>query len=213
MLIYKITNDVNDKVYIGQTTMTLNKRVHLYEDEYKFSSRSRPIISAMRKYGFEKFHFNVLKDNIKTKEELDSFEIKYIKKFNSANKKFGYNVELGGNSVGKHSEETKSKISQAQIGNKNHMYGKRGSENVTSKAVIDLTTGIIYESAMIAAEKLGLNFSHICAVSRGTRGSTGGRVFRFVYGAFELIDVLINNSKIKSEKDVASVKPEYRTLL
>ena len=213
MLIYKITNDVNDKVYIGQTTMTLNKRVHLYEDEYKFSSRSRPIISAMRKYGFEKFHFDVLKDNIKTKEELDSFEIKYIKKFNSADKKFGYNVELGGNSVGKHSEETKSKISQAQIGNKNHMYGKRGSENATSKAIIDLTTGIIYESAMITAEKLGLNFSHICAVSRRTRGSTGGRVFRFVHGAFELIDVLVNNSKIKSEKDVASVKPEYRTLL
>jgi group I intron endonuclease len=213
MLVYKITNEINKKVYIGQTIQSLNDRIHGYKDEMYRTERIRPIIAAMKKYGFEKFHFEILKDNITTKEELDNTEIKYIQKFNSTDKKHGYNIENGGNSVGKHSEETKRKISEAQKGNKNHMYGKKGKDNKTSRAVIDLTTDIIYESAMMAAEKLNLNFSHTCASARGTRGSTGGHIFRYIFGAFDLIEMLENNSKIKSTKDVNSVLPQYRTLL
>lgn len=51
--------------------------------------------------------------------------------------------------------------------------------NITSKQVIDLTTGIMYGSASEAGRQLNLNFAHICSVARGKRGSTGGRVFRF----------------------------------
>ena len=95
------------------------------------------------------------------------------------------------------------------------MYGKRGSENSTSKRVIDLMTGKIYESAMIASEELNLNFSHICATARGTRASTGGRVFRYVLDSvFDLIFMASeNNAKIKSNQVRQNVLPEYESLL
>lgn len=180
MLIYKIYNDINDKIYIGQTTQSLQARIHNYKEEVKFSNRNRPIILAMRKYGFNNFHFEILKDNIQTKEEMDQLEKDYIKKYNSLITQNGYNIELGGNSAGKHSEETKRKISEAQLGNKNHMFGKIGELNTTSKKIIELTTGNIYDSANLAAQDLNLNFSHICAVARGKRGSHKGYVFRYL---------------------------------
>ena len=134
----------------------------------------------MRKYGFNNFHFEILQDNIQSKEEMDQLEKDYIKKYNSLVTQNGYNIELGGNSAGKHSEETKRKISEAQLGNKNHMFGKIGELNTTSKKIIELTTGNIYDSANLAAQDLNLNFSHICAVARGKRGSHKGYVFRYL---------------------------------
>lgn len=187
MLIYKITNIINNKIYIGQTKNTLKERKREYYNEYKWDTRNRPIILAMRKYGIENFIWSIVEDNIFTSQELDEKERYYIKKFKSLCSQNGYNIELGGNSTGKHSEETKKKISESQLGEKNHMYGKRGSQNVTSKPIIDLTTDKIYKSAMLAAEDLKLNFSHICASARGTRGSTGGHVFRYLDENNEII--------------------------
>ena len=61
----------------------------------------------MQKYGINNFIIDILKDDIQTKEELDILEIKYIKEYDDTNPHFGYKVELGGNSIGKHSEATK----------------------------------------------------------------------------------------------------------
>lgn len=182
MLIYKITNRINNKIYIGQTTQTLSGKIHNYKSEVKFyKGNPRLIILAMRKYGFENFSFEIVEDNIQTKEELDEREIYYIRFFDcQIDNGKGYNLENGGNSAGKHPESVKKKIGLAQIGPKNHMYGKCGELNKTSKTVIDITTGKVYGSAMIAAKENGLNFSHICACARGTRGSTGGKIFRYL---------------------------------
>lgn len=212
MLIYKITNNQNNKVYIGQTTRTLKERIHNYKNEVKWHPNSRPIIRAMVKYGFDCFKFEILKDNIQSKEELDILERYYIKKYQSLVSEQGYNVELGGNSVGKHSEETKKKISQSQLGEKNHMFGKKGSQNVTSKKIVELTTGKIYGSASLAAEDLNINFSHVCAVARGKRGSHKGYVFRYL----DENNIPIQNSsfaqiKFKSIKE--KILPEYKYLI
>lgn len=196
MIIYKISNNKNNKVYIGQTTQKLSDRIHNYKEEVKFSNRNRPIILAMRKYGFKNFRFEILHDNITTKEELDELEIYYIKKYKSLITENGYNIELGGNSVGKHSEETKKKISEAQLGEKNHMFNKTGKLNAKSKPVIELTTGKTYESANLAANDLGLEFSHVCSVARGERGSHKGYVFRY----------LDNNNNPIQPKECAMIK-------
>lgn len=64
--IYKIYNDVNDKAYVGQTTMTIQKR---FEGHIKASTRNvkRPghLYLAMRKYGVDKFHVVELEQNKK----------------------------------------------------------------------------------------------------------------------------------------------------
>lgn len=212
MLIYKITNDINNKVYIGQTTRTLKERIRNYYNEVKWKPESRPIISAMSKYGIEHFHFEIIKDNISTKQELDAEERKFIQLYQSLTSQNGYNVELGGNSNGKHSQETKRKISEAQLGNKNHMYGKKGELNITSKKVVELTTGKIYGSASLAAEELNLNFSHVCAVARGVRGSHKGYVFRYLDKNGNPIQDS-NFAKIKFKKVINNILPEFMYLI
>ena len=110
------------------------------------------------------------------------------------------------------SEETKRKIGEAQKGSLNHMYGKKGFDNFSSKAVIEITTNKVFGSASVAAEKLEVNFSHVCAVARGDRGSTGGYVFRYLDE---------NNNPIRPEhpahikfvKVRDSVLEEYKYLL
>ena len=59
MLIYKITNDINDKVYVGQTRRDFDKRVNDYKRDTKYckGKRLRPIIEKKKKHGFEHFFF------------------------------------------------------------------------------------------------------------------------------------------------------------
>lgn len=98
MLIYKITNTINSKVYIGQTTKTFEQRKKSYINEYKWSKNPRVIIQAMRKYGFNNFKFEIVEDNIQSQEELDNKERYYIMEvYHSLVEEKGYNVECGGN--------------------------------------------------------------------------------------------------------------------
>lgn len=211
MLIYKISNDINSKIYIGQTVLSLRERIYCYKKECRANPNSRPIIRAMNKYGFEHFFFEVIHEGIRTKEELDKLERYYIANFHSLCSENGYNIELGGNSAGKHSEETKRKISEAQKGEKNHMYGIIGYDNPTSKEVIELTTGKKYGSASVAGKELGINFSHICAVARGERGSHKGYVFRYVDKSGVLIQP-DRCAKIKSKSVKDKILPMYKYL-
>ncbi|MCF0126859.1 MAG: GIY-YIG nuclease family protein [Clostridia bacterium] len=212
MLIYKITNKINNKNYIGQTTRSLEDRKKDYVKEVRFSKADRPIIRAMRKYGIENFEFEILKDNVETQDELDILEIQYIKKYNTqVDVGDGYNLKYGGQG-GKHAEETKRKIGEAQLGEKNHMYGKTGALNPSSIKVIELTTGERFDSAMLAASNFNVNFSHVCAVCRGERGSTGGYVFRYL----DKQDNPIKPEKtanIKFRKVKDNIKKEFEHLL
>lgn len=213
MLIYKITNNINNRVYIGQTTKTLEERKNNYYNEYKWSKNPRIIIQAMRKYGFSNFNFEIIEDNIKTQQDLDKQERYYIMEvYHSLVEENGYNVECGGNSNGKHTLATKQKIGMAQKGKLNHMFGKTGELNKTSKKVLELTTGRIYGSACEAARELKLGFSHVCAVARGERGSTGGYVFRYLDENNNPIKIE-NSAQIKLKKIKQNILPKYLYLI
>ena len=51
-----------------------------------------------------------------SKEEAEEEEIKLISMYKSNQRKYGYNIENGGNSIGKHSDETNKKIGIANSG-------------------------------------------------------------------------------------------------
>lgn len=91
MLIYKITNDINDKIYIGQTTRSLEirKQQHL-NSVYKLNTH---LYCAMRKYGVEHFKFEII-CTANSIDELNELEEYYIRKYNSVN--CGYNMSYGG---------------------------------------------------------------------------------------------------------------------
>lgn len=63
------------------------------------------------------------------------------------------------------------------------MYGIKGKDNKSSKPIIDLTTGVIYDSVTIAVEQLGFDnkcLTKIAACARGAKTSAYGRIFRYV---------------------------------
>lgn len=97
MLIYKITNLINNKCYIGQTIKPANLR---WEEHKKHAygihpnDQNKTLYKAIRKYGLENFKFEVLQDNIETYEQLDKAEIYWIDFYNSFLK--GYNENSGG---------------------------------------------------------------------------------------------------------------------
>lgn len=98
--IYKIYNDVNDKVYIGQTTRSIKKRWAAYKCNVKNRTDNLAIHNAMRKYGIELFHIELIESyNFNTKEELkrelDAKEKFYILKYNCRIPN-GYNITDGG---------------------------------------------------------------------------------------------------------------------
>lgn len=96
-VIYKITNLINDKVYIGQTIGDINKRFKKHLSQVNCKNVCSALYSAFSKYGKENFIVESVIDGVYSKEELNELEIFYIKKFNSLSPN-GYNLQSGGNS-------------------------------------------------------------------------------------------------------------------
>jgi group I intron endonuclease len=116
--VYKITNKITGKVYIGITNQGAGARYrhHWYEARI---GEPAPIHRSMAKYGEENFTLEII-DFADTYEELKEKEKYWIKQYDSVNRDKGYNLTEGGNGTfGRmHSEETKNKIRQKAIGRK-----------------------------------------------------------------------------------------------
>lgn len=123
MVIYKVTNKVNNKIYIGQTTTTFEIRKATHIRELKLNRKNSYFYNSIKKYGIENFEWEIIEkcDSI---DELNLAEEWYIRKFDSYYN--GYNMTFGGgNNCGyKFSEEHRRKLSEAHKGSKHHFFGK-----------------------------------------------------------------------------------------
>ena len=90
MYIYKITNKVNNKVYIG-ITVDVKKRFTSHLN----SRLNYPLYKAFNKYGKDNFKFEIIKE-CETRDEACFLEKKYIAEYKSNIKKYGYNQTSGG---------------------------------------------------------------------------------------------------------------------
>ena len=102
--IYKITNSVNGKSYIGQTIQDVEKRVNDHLGMTRLGSRL--ISDAVQEYGRESFDYEILYDEISS-ELLNDFEKKAIREFNTIDPN-GYNLTPGGEGGGKNLSRSKS---------------------------------------------------------------------------------------------------------
>lgn len=154
--IYKYTNKINGKVYIGQTRQSIKSRA-----QNGWGYKKCPYFaSAIKSYGWDNFDVEVLKENL-TQEEADKYECEYIKYYKDL--KISYNIHKGGKSKGKHlnSLEIRKKISKSMTGKNsgknNGMYGKDGPKCVK---VYEFNTQLelvkTYKSICEAANHIGI---------------------------------------------------------
>jgi len=219
--IYKHTNKINGKCYIGQTK---NIKWRWFPKNYFYCSK---FYNAILKYGWENFTHEVIK--ICDETNVDYYERYYIKFYDSM--KNGYNLETGGcknkvqseetirkkieankkrvykkgiipwnkglkasdeikkklslahkgKSRGSPSEETRKKISQAQIGkfvseetrlklSKSHI----GHKSYRKKQIINIDTNEIFDSLTSAGKKYNINIKNISANLKKKSKSCGG---------------------------------------
>lgn len=105
--IYIHINKINKKVYIGQTCQNPKKR---WENGKGYDSCPR-FYNAILKYGWDNFEHIILFENLSL-QQANQKEKELIKKYNSTDEKYGYNITSGGSNF-HHSEETKRKIGQS----------------------------------------------------------------------------------------------------
>lgn len=141
--IYKLTNEINGKMYIGQTWQSLSQRWHGGKgyDECPY------LANAIKKYGKQNFKYEVLV-TVNDQPTADWMENFWITTFNSVDKKIGYNLKAGG-SYGKHSQATKDKISL-----KNREYTEK-----ESNIVKDYTSATYSNSEL--KNKYGISSTHL----------------------------------------------------
>jgi len=155
MIIYKTTNLINGKIYVGQD-------VH---NNPKYLGSGKLLGKAIRKYGIENFTKQILEECLDS-TELDKREIFWIKELRAQDLDIGYNLAPGGRGM---SDETRSKIREKRKlqtfdkfhdemsarlkGEGNPMYGKgyklEGEKNgrYGGKGTTDMTRKKLSEAA------------------------------------------------------------------
>lgn len=165
----------NNKYYVGITCQEIEKRW-----QNGLGYRKQPLFfNAILKYGWDNIQHRIIKTDL-SESEAKKLEQKLIKKLDSFRYN-GYNLTLGGEgTVGKIvSEETKQKISNSKIGiscNKgksNGMYGVRGKDTPSSKPVICITTGQIYETMSNACNDINRSLSSLSGACSGRQKTCG----------------------------------------
>lgn len=149
--VYAHINKINGKMYVGQTGKLPEKRW----DNGNGYKKCPYFWRAIQKHGWDNFYHEVIASHL-TKEEADNFEILLINKLSLRDKEYGYNLKEGGSygsipeetkqkireaNTGKfHSDETRKRMSNIKIGNKNSFYGKHHS-NTSKQKIKEANSG------------------------------------------------------------------------
>ena len=190
--VYMHKNKINNKVYIGITTKeNPSDRWGTNGTRYNHNNHLK---NAIKKYGWDNFEHIILFKHL-TKTEAEEKEIELIAKYNATDKNFGYNIQNGGNSNGKMTDEIKRKI---------------GLANSRSIYQYDRNTGEFineYCSAAEAERTLGIDKESISSVCRKRIKSIGGYIFRFKS------DKLIYGEKLSDEEFIISKNTHFRPVI
>lgn len=182
--VYKHTSP-NGKVYIGITSQNPIKR---WQNGHGY--RNQPIFyNAILKYGWDNFKHEILYSDL-TKEEAEIKEIELIGTYQSNCHDHGYNLDNGGNSIGKMSEETKQKISASEKGKIVSIKSRekmRKAAKHKCKPLLCVETGMVFDSLRMASQITKIPSGNITHAAHGRRRKAGGYHWRFIERKDDLI--------------------------
>jgi group I intron endonuclease len=158
MYVYKITNTINGKVYIGKTTMPrVNDRWKDHRRKLRIGQHVNVHLQrAYNQYGIENFAYEVLEEH-SCKEALLESEMVNIIRYRSCNRDFGYNMTFGGEGS-EMTPEVRAKISKfasTRTGEKNPFFGKTHSPEVRQILSASSTGRVPSEKARQKMSKAG----------------------------------------------------------
>jgi group I intron endonuclease len=196
MIIYKITNNVTGKVYVGQTTQLMTERWWQHCNRSPSQTHKSYIHNAIKEHGEANFRIDILATT-ETLDALNLLEAFYIKKLNTLAPN-GYNLHPGGNGKVCH-PETKVKISATTKGRPfpNRQNGAAKGRPVSEarkaqisatmtgapqpwkyKAVVD-SNGMTYESVNACSKALNVNRVTISGLIKSGKTGRQGLTFKF----------------------------------
>ena len=182
--IYLITNNINNKKYVGKTLVSLKERFETHKrDSRKEDIKGRPLYSAFNKYGFENFSITLIEEC--SIDNLDEREIFWIKEYNTYNN--GYNATLGGD--GKILYDYDEIISLTL-------------ENIPTKQICEIV-GCCHETVVNALLANGITpFEYSIKIRSKEiyQYDKQGNFIQSFQRMSEAIDWLINNQEIKAER-------------
>lgn len=161
MIVYKITNLLNGKSYVGKTKHPLYVRWSQHKLSAKKGSKA-PFHKALRKYGTDSWKLEII-CKASSLEELAKKEKQYI-------------------SLGDHSYNAtpESSLSGRLWTTEEKQTRKKAPWFSTPEPIVCLTTGKKFSSIVEASKLLLIPHSSIAAVCRGRKDSTKGLKFDFV---------------------------------
>lgn len=167
MYIYKITNNINNKIYIGKTINDIKKRFSCHKSNAK-SNKNTILCKAFRKYRPENFSISIIEKNIISESVLNEKEIYWINLL-----KPEYNMTSGGEGVSGHppSKETRLKISLSNK-NKNIKRTIEQRNNISIKNKGKKRTKEQLENMSKSQKGKKLSDSHKLKISNSIKGTT-----------------------------------------
>lgn len=186
--IYKITDIINNKVYIGQTKRDIMRR---YSDHisHAFTSKrpndlSCSLYIAMRKYGIQNFVPELIETIEGSPKEIDKKEKEWISYYDSTNPEKGYNKDKGGHEISeacrKAAEKHMFKAGDKLTGKMLEVARENGMKAAKSVCQIDKYTGEIiaeFPSIIEASRSTGCDRRAIQRQLKGEYGKLTPRSF------------------------------------
>lgn len=157
--IYKITNP-KGKIYIGESISCLKRK----ERYAGLHCKEQPkIYRSILKYGWDAHKFEIIQ--VCGEKELNQLEKYYVDLYQTFNSKHGLNLREGGGNHGSLSNETKRRMSIGQKKRKRVPFTEKAKQKMSNSAkgnlsrakiVLNIETGIYYDSILKASESIGI---------------------------------------------------------
>lgn len=202
--IYKITNNKNNKIYIGQT-INFQRRMNEYKNRKasKEKKSNYTIMQVIEKYGIDSFTFEFILEC--DPSELNAWEMYFIKKYKSYNPSYGYNsfhLNESGKFVMNHISKQKMSESHKGLTERSETKKKKSIKIIAFKP--EEMVFYISDSAKLFADMIGVGKDLIKNGLRNPSKIKGYRLYYFDSFRRDEIREKMRNKRTIRDKDYLS---------